>query len=225
MGYRLGADANMGVATELKVTVDLETDMAAGTEKLKVTVGSMETGVDTDMGTDLKLAVDMSGDVGVAAGAQSVVPSAGADAGVGTGSMTVGTGTNVNVEAVVEVQAGTIAGLVPSVCVVEGELSALAKVQQGTVEVAEPNVVAEVEVCTGMGTVPSVCVVASGLSAPSKAQHRIVMVEMDTAEGLETDVAVVTVGVVAEVYVGISLEMVTHLEPGSKIGIFTHVFM
>ena len=90
----------------------------------------METGVDMDVGTDLKSVVDTSGNVGVAV---CVVMGVVTDAGVGTGSMMAGTDTRDNVGAAGEGQAGTIPGLVPSACVAVSGVSAPANVQLGIV--------------------------------------------------------------------------------------------
>ena len=134
MGYKSGADANMGVATESKVMADLEMDTAVG----------METGVNTDVGADSKLVVDTSGNVGAVVG---VVVGAVADVGVGTGLMMVGTETG----DVVVGQAGMIAEMVPYACAAVSKILALVKVQHITVEVVEA------EEYMGTGMVPSVC--------------------------------------------------------------------
>ena len=76
---------------------------------------------------DSKSAVDMSGNVSVAAGAGCAMASAGADVGAGMGSMVV-------------VQAGMIAGSVASVCVAGSEVLVLTKVQHISVEVVDVNI-------------------------------------------------------------------------------------
>ena len=83
----MGADANTGVAMELKVTAGSETETAGATENLRVTVGS-EVGMVADMeiGTDSKLRVDTSGNISMAVGAEvgvgSAIMTAGGDVGV-----------------------------------------------------------------------------------------------------------------------------------------------
>ena len=111
---RVGVDANTGVATESKVKVGSETGMMEATEKSRATVGleaemagGMECGVNTEGGPDSKLMINVSRDIGRAAGAEvgvgSAMASTAADAGAETWSIMVGTGTRDDVTAGVEV--------------------------------------------------------------------------------------------------------------------------
>ena len=132
----------MGVAMELKMMAGSEMEMAGVTGKLKETAGSevetvvgMEGGVDTKVGTDSKLTVDMSRNIGGVPGAKasvgSTMVSAVADVGVETGSMAAGTDTGDDAVAVARVEVCMIAERIPSACVVASEFSALANVRLG----------------------------------------------------------------------------------------------
>ena len=142
---------------ELKVMVGSEMDMAGG----------METGFNTDVGTDSKSAVDTSGNVGAVTG---VV----ADMGAGTGLMMVGTDTGDDAGAVGEGQAGTIVGLVPSACVaVSGVLTPanaqfrIVMLETDMVVGSERDVVAEVHSGTSLEMV-GVMGVAQGAGVGTK---------------------------------------------------------
>ena len=140
----MGADVNMEVAIELKVRVGLETEMVKVREKSEVTVGleaetvmGTESGVDMKVGTNLKLMVDTSGNISLAAGAKAgvgcVVVSAAADAGVEMGLMVVGTDNEDDVVVVAGVEVCMIVEMIPSACVVVSELSVPANAQLGIV--------------------------------------------------------------------------------------------
>ena len=126
----VGADTNMGVATELKlkvgsemgtmaateksrVTVGLEVEMAGVTEKLEATAG-LESGVDMEVQTDSEWTGDLSRAVGVVVGAEvcmeSAIVTAGGDAGVDTRSMAAGTCAGGDSDPAAEVQVETIVG-------------------------------------------------------------------------------------------------------------------
>ena len=112
-------NVNMGVATESKMMVGSETEMAGVMEKLKVKSGleagmvvGMESGVDTEVGTNSKSMVDMSGNIS----AGSAIMTIGGDAGVDTQSMVAGTNTRDNAAAVAGVEVHTIAEGILSVC-------------------------------------------------------------------------------------------------------------
>ena len=66
-------------------------------------VAGTESGVNMEVGTDLKSVVDMSGNVGVAAGAEAGAVSAMVSVAVDMGSMVAGTCTSSDAEPVVEV--------------------------------------------------------------------------------------------------------------------------
>ena len=91
-------DANTWEAMELKMMAGLEMEMVGVTGKLRETVGSevemvvgMESGADTEVGTDSKLRSDRSG-AGVGAEASAIVTTGG-DAGADVRLTVVGTTT------------------------------------------------------------------------------------------------------------------------------------
>ena len=73
----------VGVTEKSKVKVGMEAETAVG----------MESGADMEVGRDSKSTVDMSGNIGVVAGAEVGTGSDMANVGVETGSMVVGTDT------------------------------------------------------------------------------------------------------------------------------------
>ena len=138
----VGADPNMGVATESKMMVGSEMETAGVMGKSKETVGlevetvvGMEGGVDTKVGTDLKLTVDMSGNIGGVVGAEasagSAMASMVADAGVETGLMAVDTDTRDDAVVAARVEVCMIVERIPSVCVTASEFLAPADVWLG----------------------------------------------------------------------------------------------
>ena len=133
----MGADANMGVATQSKMMAGLEMGGIMG--KSKETVGSevetvvdMEGGVDMKAGMDSKSTVDTSGNIGGAAGAEvstgSTMVGTAADAGAEMGSMVAGTDTGDDVVVAARVEVCMILERIPSVCAAASEFSVLANV-------------------------------------------------------------------------------------------------
>ena len=119
----VGSEMEMaGVMGKLKETAGSEVEMVAGTES----------GVDTEVGTDLKSTADRSGAVaGAKASTGSVIATAGGDAGVDMRSMVAGTTTGDGAMAVVGVRVGLIAEMILSACAVASEFSALVNVWLG----------------------------------------------------------------------------------------------
>ena len=131
------------MATESKATAGLEIEMVGVTEKSKVKAGmeaetavGMESGADMEVGRDSKSTVDMSGNIGVVAGAEVGTGSAMANVRVEMGSMVVGTDTGDDVVVVVGARVGKIVETIPSVCAAPSESSVLANAQLGIVGMA-----------------------------------------------------------------------------------------
>ena len=111
---RVGVDVNTWEAMESKMTVGSESELAGAMGKLKETSGSeaetvvgMESGVDTEVGMDLKSTADQSRAVaGAEASTGSTIVTAGGDAGADMQSMV----------AVAGVRVGPIAETIPSAC-------------------------------------------------------------------------------------------------------------
>ena len=121
---RVGVDVNTWEAMESKMTVGSESESAGAMGKSKETSGSeaemvvgMESGVDTEVGMDLKSTANQSrAGAGAKASTGSAIVTAGGDAGVDMQSMVVVAG----------VRVGLIVDTIPSACVVANAWLAIA---------------------------------------------------------------------------------------------------
>ena len=135
-----GADANTLEATESKMTVGSEMEMAGVTGKLKETAGSeaemvagTESGADTDAGMDSELTADRSGaGAGAEASVRCAIMIGGGDVGADLRSMVAGNATGDEAAAVGWMEVHTISETIPSAFAAASKFAAAANAWLGS---------------------------------------------------------------------------------------------